>query len=94
MPSIKIYPPTPLPDKDVTETRFSIWKEELEVYLSQEKGYAVFLADGKYSEWQSLETNPNRIQALHDDDRQLPYVPRDENDPNRAITQNEADPGS
>ena len=90
MPSIKIYPPTPLPDKDVTETRFSIWKEELEVYLSQEKGYAVFLADGKYSEWQSLETNPNRIQALHDDDRQLPYVPRDENDPNREITQNEA----
>ena len=36
MPSIKIYPPAQLPDKDISETQFNIWREELEVYLSQE----------------------------------------------------------
>ena len=34
MPSLKIYPPSRLPDNDVTETQFNMWKEELEVYLS------------------------------------------------------------
>ena len=46
MPSLKIYPPSQLPDRDVTETQFNIWQEELEVYLLQEKDYAVFLKDG------------------------------------------------
>ena len=68
MPSLKIYPPTQLPDRDVTETQFNIWQEELEVYLMQEKDYAVFLKDGAYETWESLETNKNRIAALKAED--------------------------
>ena len=64
MPSIKIYPPTPLPDRGVSETSFNIWIEELEVYLGQEKDFEVFLKDGAYEKWESYETNPNRIPAL------------------------------
>ena len=56
MPSLKIYPPSQLPDRDVTETQFNIWQEELEVYLLQEKDYAVFLKDGAYETWESLES--------------------------------------
>jgi len=57
-----------LPDRVVPETQFSIWCEELEVYLAQEPDFAQFLADGLYSTWQSLETYPNRIANLHNDD--------------------------
>ena len=42
MPSIKIFPQTKLPDRNVTETQFSIWAEELEVYLAQEEEFAQF----------------------------------------------------
>ena len=65
---MKIYPPAQLPDRDVTETEFNIWQEELEVYLLQEKDFAVFLKDGGYDEWESFETNNNRIAALKDED--------------------------
>ena len=68
MPSIKIYPPNQLPDRNVTETQFSIWAEELEVYLSQEEDFAQFLPEGIYSTWQSKETNPDRIAQLHNED--------------------------
>ena len=68
MPSIKIYPPTQLPDRGVTETQFSIWCEELEVYLAQETDFAQFLTDGKYPHWQSKEAYADRIQELHNDD--------------------------
>ena len=39
MPSLKIYPPVKLPDKNVSETQFNMWQEELEVYLSQESNF-------------------------------------------------------
>ena len=68
MPTLKIYPPTQLPDRDVTETQFNIWQEELEVYLMQEKEYAIFLKDGAYDTWESLETNKDRIAALKAED--------------------------
>ena len=55
MPSMKIYPPAQLPDRDVTETQFNIWQEELEVYLLQEKDFAVFLKDGSYDEWETMK---------------------------------------
>ena len=54
MPSIKIYPPTWLEDRGVTETRFNIWKEDLEVYLNQEKMFSVFLTGEKYEKWGEL----------------------------------------
>ena len=64
MPSIKIYPPSRLPDSDVTETQFNMWQEELEVYLSQEADYKVFLPDKLYSTWSSYEENRDRIRNL------------------------------
>ena len=69
MPSIKIYPPTPLPDRKVDETQFNIWTEEIEVYLSQENDFALFLPGGLYENWASFETNNLRIAALHQNDR-------------------------
>ena len=69
MPSIKIYPPTPLPDRNVNETQFNIWTEEIEVYLSQEKDFAIFLPGALYENWESLEANNRRITALKENDR-------------------------
>ena len=69
MPTIKIYPPSQLPDRLVSETQFNIWAEELEVYLSQEKDFEVFLKDGKYENWESFETNPDRIPEVKPEDR-------------------------
>ena len=68
MPSIKIYPPSQLPDRGVTETQFNIWCEELEVYLAQEEEFAQFLPVGKYPTLASKETNSDRITRLHNDD--------------------------
>ena len=66
MPTIKIYPPSQLPDRNVSETEFNIWKEELEVYLSQEESFQQFLEDGKYESWKKQEEaiNGNRITEL------------------------------
>ena len=69
MPTIKIYPPSQLPDRLVSETHFNIWMEELEVYLSQEKDFEVFLKGGKYENWESAETNPDRIVEIKPEDR-------------------------
>ena len=83
MPSIKIYPPSQLPNKALTETHFNIWKEELEVYLSQEKGFKVFLPGQLYDEWDSAESYANRIRNLHANDviindrRTAPQLERD-----------------
>ena len=68
--TIKIYPPSQLPDRGVSETQFAIWCEELQVYLAQEPEFGQFLSDGKYPTWQSLESNPNRILQLHNEDAQ------------------------
>ena len=59
--SIKIYPPSQLPDKGVSETQFNIWTEELEVYLTQDDDFSVFLPGGDYAEWLSQEANPDRV---------------------------------
>ena len=53
-----------MPDSDVTETQFNMWQEELEVYLSQEADYKVFLPDKLYSTWSSYEENRDRIRNL------------------------------
>ena len=69
MPSIKIYPPTPLPDRKVNETQFNIWTEEIEVYLSQENDFSLFLPGALYANWTSFEANNLRIAALVPADR-------------------------
>ena len=68
MPSIKIYPPAQLPERNLTETQFSIWREEMEVYLSQEKTFKMFLPDQPYQNWESAESYNHRIRTLNNAD--------------------------
>ena len=68
MPTIKIYPPAQLPEKKLTETQFNIWKEELEVYISQEKCFKIFLPGQPYQIWQSAEEYSDRIRRLNEPD--------------------------
>ena len=70
MPSIKVYPPNQLPDRGVSETQFSIWIEELEVYLSQEPDYRIFLKGEAYDSWEAAENNPNRLVNVKGEDVQ------------------------
>ena len=77
MATIKVYPPTQLPDRGVSETQFKIWIEELEVYLSQVDRYEVFLKDGEYSTWQSQENHPNRLSSVKGEDARQPDRTRD-----------------
>ena len=81
MPSIKIYPPSRLPNNNVTETQFTMWKEELEVYLSQEADFKLFLPNKLYGSWSSYEENTDRILALKDAEVIHPI-----NDQNEMIT--------
>ena len=69
--SIKIYPPSKLPDRNVSETQFNIWSEELEVYLSQERDFSMFLPGGRYETWSNHEINPLRINDIKQEDRYI-----------------------
>ena len=51
-----IYPPSQLLDKNVGMIEFSIWKEELEVYLIQEDSKQQILKNGKYDSWKKRVT--------------------------------------
>ena len=68
MPHLKIYPPTRLPNNNVTETQFNMWQEELEVYLSQDQDFKIFLPNKAYQTWTSYEEDPNRIPDLKEGD--------------------------
>ena len=74
MAPIKIYPPTRLPEKGVTDMLFTVWVEELEVYLSQDENLTAFMTGGDYAEWEAFETNPDRIAriARGEEEDQLP----------------------
>ena len=72
MTQIKVYPPSQLPDRSVSETQFKIWIEELEVYLSQEEKFRIFLDGGDYDQWQSQESNPDRLEELKGEDLTRP----------------------
>ena len=63
MAPIKIYPPTKLPEKGVTDLLFNIWVEELEVYLSQDDRFTPFMRGGHYNAWEAYNANANRIDA-------------------------------
>ena len=78
MPSLKIYPPTRLPSSNVSETQFTMWKEEIEVYLSQEADFKVFLPNKSYGSWLSHEENPDRILELKTEDQTVPNADRGE----------------
>ena len=87
MPTLKIYPPARLPSSDVTETQFSMWQEEMEVYLSQEADFKIFLPDKPYATWLSFEQSPLPIQDLYARDVIQPNNNRDA----QIVTQQEAD---
>ena len=63
MAPIKIYPPTKLPEKGVTDLLFNIWMEEIEVYLSQDERFTLFMRGGTYSAWEAYDVNADRITA-------------------------------
>ena len=56
MPTIKVYAPNQLPDRGVSETQFNIWIEELEIYLSQEADFRLFLPGEAYAESSLMKT--------------------------------------
>ena len=87
MPSLKIYPPTRLPNNNVTETQFNMWQEELEVYLSQDPDFKIFLPNKAYQTWTSYEEDPNRIPDLKEGDT---VVENDDHRNGRVITADEA----
>ena len=68
MPSIKIYPPAQLPDRALSETHLCFWKEELEVYLSQEKAFKLFLPNETYDTSESAEEYSHRLRRLNAND--------------------------
>ena len=70
MSVIKIYPPNQLPAEGVTDVQFSIWKEELEVYLETETKFDKFLPNGRYSEWTAAEVNELRITTAKEPDHE------------------------
>ena len=72
MPQIKIHPPKQLPEHSLSQQEFEDWQNELEIYLSQYDNMVRFMADGRYSTWDSQEENPNRIRELHQRDPDRP----------------------
>ena len=72
MPSIKIHPPSPLPDKNLSEQLFQEWKNELEVWLGEDDHMARYMQDGIYSTWTSEEHYPQRIDTINNMDPDRP----------------------
>ena len=68
MAPIKIYPPTKLPEKGVTDLLFNIWVEEIEVYLSQDDRFTPFMRGGPYSTWLAYDANADRIAGPQGED--------------------------
>ena len=64
MPVVKIHAPEQLPLRGLMEEKFSIWKNQLRVWLASDDALAPFLPTGQYSEWLAEEVNPLRIVAL------------------------------
>ena len=87
MPTLKIYPPSRLPNSNVSETQFAMWQEEIEVYLSQEADFKIFLPTKSYGTWLSYEEDPNRIPQLKEEDQ---IEPNNDNRAGRVITQAQA----
>ena len=77
MPTIEIGRPSQLPDRNVSESEFNIWNEELEGY---QESFQQFLEDGKYKKEEEVE-NGKRSTELEAEERQdangtalAPYV--------------------
>ena len=79
MVSIKINPPTKLPEQGVTELIFNVWREKLDIYLAQDDRWSIFMTGGPYATWGSYEVNLDRITEPAGADRkaQLPMRRRE-----------------
>ena len=64
MPVVKVRQPEQLPLRDLTEQKFSVWKNQLRAWLGSNDSLAPFLPTGQYHTWQAEEVNPNRIDQL------------------------------
>ena len=71
METIKISPPNKLPNKNLSVALFRVWKEELEVYLAQDSGLAVFMTNGAYSTWEPAAVYSDRIRKPEGTDRNV-----------------------
>ena len=65
---IKIKPPDPLPRGKITEIKFNMWKNKLEVYLNTEEEFEPFMPGGKYSTWTAAERYEDRIETAIGED--------------------------
>ncbi len=61
MAPIKVYPLDKLPERGVTDLQFSVWSQELEIYIKQDARLSVFLPGKPYATWEAYEVNPDRI---------------------------------
>ena len=61
MGGIKIHPPNQLPEGSLSEQEFQKWKIELEMYLSSEDKFALYLPGETYCEWKPGEEGEKRI---------------------------------
>ena len=73
MPVVKIVPPTQLPDRGLTEHKFSVWRTQLKAWLNSDDSMALFMPRGRYNTWQPEEINPDRIvQLVNPGDTEIP----------------------
>ena len=68
MPGIKIFPPSQLPVKNLSQQQLEQWIVQLEIWLGQDNDMARFMERGIYQNWAADEVTPHRIVALHAND--------------------------
>ena len=61
--SIKVLPPERLPEGELTETDFQVYKTELEVFLQLDEKFHPFLPGGAYQEWEAGEGGEDRLKV-------------------------------
>ena len=71
MPTVKIHAPTQLPDRGLTEQKYSIWANQLKSWLDSDDILAQFMPRGRYAAWHAEERNALRIDALAPGDPDL-----------------------
>ena len=75
MPGIKIFPPSQLPVKNLSQQQLEQWIVQLEIWLGQDNDMARFMERGIYRNWAADEVTPHRIAALHNNDpKNLPAL--------------------
>ena len=66
--SLKLHPPSSLPNSGVTSVSFKAWQQTLIAYLEQDNNNFLFLPDGLYANWRPRGKNALRIPQLDNAD--------------------------